>query len=197
MNETWESCGRIASGGGVLSIGVDAQGRTWLATGGGVLVAADGGWKPLPLPAVIEQAGLVGSAGSDWWVAGLSGSLILTWDGGKSWASAWTDQVREPITCFAASPRYGGDITLLAGTAGAGVLRSSDGGRRWQLSNFGLEEFTILALAAAGDWRRRQVVFAGTTDGVYRSSGGGRAWKSVGLKGLTVQCLAAAHRPPP
>jgi hypothetical protein len=196
MVQTWQRSGRIAAGGGVLSIGVDVKRRTWLATSGGVLVAEDGGWRPLPLPSPVERAGLVGSADSDWWVAGLSGGLALTWDGGTSWALAWIDQVSELITCFAVSPRYGRDLTLLAGTAGAGILRSSGGGRRWQLSNFGLEEFTILALATAGDWSRRQVVFAGTADGVYRSSGGGRAWKAVGLKGLTVQCLAAARRPP-
>jgi hypothetical protein len=196
MNQIWRSCGRVTAGGGVLSIDVNAKGQTWLATGGGVFHFADGGWQPLPLPGAVEQAGAVGSAGTDWLVAGLSGGLFLTWDGGKSWASTWTDQVSEPVTCFATSPRYGGDITLLAGTAGAGVLRSSDGGRRWRLSNFGLEEFTILALETAGDWMRRQVVFAGTADGVYRSSGGGRAWKAVGLEGLSVQCLAAARMPP-
>jgi len=195
LGETWQRIGAIATGGSVLSIRAGAMGQTWLATGGGILSDAAGGWRPLPEPVPLDQAGLVGAVGSDWWVAGLSGGLILTWDGGRSWASAWIDQVSEPITCFAASPRYESDITLLAGTAGAGVLRSTDGGRRWQLSNFGLEEYTILALATAGDWSRRQVVFAGAADGVYRSSGGGRAWKSVGLRGLTVQSLAAGPVP--
>jgi len=161
------------------------------------LVAEDGGWRPLSLPAPVERAGLVGSGGFR-----LVGGRSLRrtgpdMDGGTSWALAWIDQVSELITCFAVSPRYGRDLTLLAGTAGAGILRSSGGGRRWQLSNFGLEEFTILALATAGDWSRRQVVFAGTADGVYRSSGGGRAWKAVGLRGLTVQCLAGRPRRPP
>jgi hypothetical protein len=127
-------------------------------------------------------------------VAGISGGLILTWDGGRSWASAWIDQITEPIACIAKSATYERDITLLAGTSGAGVLRSTDGGRRWRMSNFGLEEYSILALATAGDWSRRQVVFAGTADGVYRSSGGGRAWKAVGLRGLAVQALAAGRK---
>jgi hypothetical protein len=83
---------------------------------------------------------------------------------------------------------------VLAGTLGAGVLRSTDGGRRWLLSNFGLQNFTILALATAGDWTRREVAFAGTLDGVYRSIGGGRAWKFAGLDGLAIQAVAASTR---
>jgi photosystem II stability/assembly factor-like uncharacterized protein len=83
---------------------------------------------------------------------------------------------------------------VLAGTLGAGVLRSTDGGRRWLLSNFGLQDFTILAAASAGDWTRREVAFAGTTDGIYRSIGGGRAWKSAGLNGFTIQAIAASKR---
>jgi photosystem II stability/assembly factor-like uncharacterized protein len=197
MSETWQRSGVIAAGGSVLSMRTGPSRHTWIVTGGGILSDAEDGWRPLPESAPMEQAGLVGSASSDWWVAGLYGGLILTWDGGRTWASAWMDQVTEPVTCFAASPRYASDITLLAGTAGAGVLRSIDGGRRWQLSNFGLREFTVLALATAGDWSRRQVVFLGTADGVYRSSGGGRAWKPAGLDGLAVQSLATGHNPPP
>lgn len=197
MSETWQRSGAIAAGGSVLSMRTSLKQHTWIVTGGGILSDDGSGWRPLPGSAPMEQTGLVGSADTDWWVAGLSGGLILTWDGGRSWGSAWIDQVSDPVTCFAASPRYASDITLLAGTAGAGVLRSTDGGRRWQLSNFGLREFTILALATAGDWSRRQVVFVGAADGVYRSSGGGRAWKSAGLEGLVVQALAAGQRPPP
>jgi photosystem II stability/assembly factor-like uncharacterized protein len=93
---------------------------------------------------------------------------------------------------MAFSPRWTSDRVMLAGTAGAGVLRSIDGGRRWLLSNFGLQDYTVLALAPATDWSRREVIFAGTVDGAYRSSGGGRAWKPAGLAGLPVQALAAS-----
>jgi hypothetical protein len=197
MRDAWKRMGAIAVGGTVLSVSAGADGQTWLASGGGIQSAGNGLWRPPPQPVPMEQVGLVASAGADWYVTGLSGGLILTWDGGRSWASPWIDEVTEPITCIVVSATYEKDITLLAGTSGAGVLRSTDGGRRWRLSNFGLQEFSILALATAGDWSRRQVVFAGTADGVYRSSGGGRAWKPVGLKGFAVQALATGRRPPP
>jgi hypothetical protein len=196
MSRNWQRIGAISSGGSVMSVCTGPDGRSWLATGSGILTGATGNWRPLPEQMPMEQVGLVAAAGPDWFLAGLSGGLILTWDGGRTWASAWIDEIDDPIACISPSATYGKDITLLAGTVGAGVLRSTDGGRRWRLSNFGLEEFSILALTTAGDWSRRQVVFAGTADGIYRSSGGGRAWKVVGLRGFAVQSLAAGHKPP-
>jgi photosystem II stability/assembly factor-like uncharacterized protein len=82
---------------------------------------------------------------------------------------------------------------LLAGTNGAGILRSTDGGRRWYLSNFGLRDFAILDLATAPDWSRREILFAGSPGGIYRSSGGGRAWKHAGLEDIAVVALAVSQ----
>ena len=138
--------------------------------------------------------GALGNAEGVHWIAGGQSALIRTTDDGASWGFCWLDGVQQIVACIAASPRFWADRAVLAGTLGAGVLRSTDGGRRWLLSNFGLQDFTILALATAGDWTRREVAFAGTLDGVYRSIGGGRAWKFAGLNGLAIQALAASKR---
>jgi photosystem II stability/assembly factor-like uncharacterized protein len=188
----WQRVGQVAAGGSVLSVQASADGQVWAAAGGSVWACTNKGWQPVPQSRPLPQVSLVAAAGGDWWAAGAAGGLVQTWDGGRSWSACWIDQVAEPIVCCAASPRYAVDRTLLAGTAGAGVLRSTDSGRRWLLSNFGLQEFTILALAVATDWARREMVFAGTLDGVYRSSSGGRAWKPAGLAGIAVQALAAS-----
>ncbi len=81
---------------------------------------------------------------------------------------------------------------MLAGTDGAGLLRSTDGGRYWRYSSFGLQDFSITALVAAPDWNNREVVFAATATGLYRSPNGGRAWKSAnrGLEGCIVLSIA-------
>ena len=73
---------------------------------------------------------------------------------------------------------------------GSHILRSRDGGRIWQLANFGLRNFTVISLAAAPVWERREPVFAGTLDGVYYSPNAGRAWKYCGLAGQVVLALA-------
>jgi photosystem II stability/assembly factor-like uncharacterized protein len=91
-----------------------------------------------------------------------------------------------------ASPSFARDRVLLAGTAGTGILRSTDGGRNWQLSNFGLHDFSILAVATAPEWGRREVSFAGTAHGLYRTPNGGRAWKKMDLGDGAFQSLAMA-----
>lgn len=192
MTGTWNRLGPIAWGGSVLSIGANRRGQAWLATGGAIWTATEQGWRPLAQAQPLPQVGFVGVSGRDWWASGLAGELVSTFDGGRNWSRPWTDQVTAPVTCLAVSPRYMTDATVLAGTSGAGVLRTTDAGRRWLLSNYGLRDFTILALATATDWSRRELVFAGTVEGVYRSSGGGRAWKPVGLDGFTVQALATS-----
>ena len=190
----WQKLALIAEGGSVFSIQTDQTGETWLATGAGILRQAKQGWEPIPqsqpLPSIVALCAEPGEKNR--WAAGLTGELVRTRNRGQSWERCWLDHIDAPIVCFAVSPRYSSDSTLLAGTNGAGLLRSTDGGRRWLLSNFGLQNFTILALATATDWTRREVVFAGTLAGVYRSSGGGRAWKQAGLEGKVIQALAAS-----
>jgi photosystem II stability/assembly factor-like uncharacterized protein len=192
----WQQSGPIAQGGSVFDIEVSSTGQRWLASGAGILRQTEHGWEPIPqsrpLPVI---SALRAAPGRDiWWAAGLGGNLLRSQDAGQAWQAGWLDQVTEPIICLAVSPRYSTDHTVLAGTNGAGVLRSTNGGRRWLLSNFGLQNFTILGLAMATDWSRREVVFAGTLAGVYRSSGGGRAWKQVGLADKAIQTLAASDQ---
>lgn len=181
----------------VWDIQANSSADAWLITDLGIIARDRDDWRLIPLPPDIVDMGgpgALGSAGGVHWLAGGQSALIRTTDNGASWGFCWLDGVQQGVACITASPRFGADRTVLAGTLGAGVLRSTDGGQRWLLSNFGLQEFTILALATAGDWTRREVAFAGTLDGIYRSVGGGRAWKLAGLNGLAIQALAASKR---
>ncbi len=135
--------------------------------------------------ALVDVAGCV--------IAGdAAGGMRYSPNSGQHWYTAWDDEVASPITCFTVSPADATSLTLLAGTADAGILRSSDGGRRWSLVNVGLGDYTILTLTTIATWAVREIVFAGTGDGVYRSPNGGRAWKraNCGLEGLAIQALA-------
>jgi photosystem II stability/assembly factor-like uncharacterized protein len=135
---------------------------------------------------------------------GLQGQLLRSTDRGESWYRGRAPQLPEVlISCLTASPTFRRDGVVLAGTDGAGVLRSTNGGADWQLTNFGLEDLRVVALATApgedqlgvpyhrvGRW----LAFAATTTGLYRSPNGGRAWQQLDLGSthLAVQALAVS-----
>jgi photosystem II stability/assembly factor-like uncharacterized protein len=84
---------------------------------------------------------------------------------------------------------------ILAGTATAGVFRSTDSGQNWQASNVGIEDETILALAGNPSF-----LFASARPddqghgGVFRSADGGQTWSlsNSGLEGRYILSLLAA-----
>ncbi len=114
-----------------------------------------------------------------------------------SWQAAWTDNVQEPALCFAPAPDVAESGVVLAGCAGGGVMRSTDSGLSWYLSNFGMQDFNVLSLAWAPPtpptvWPAWQVVFAGAENGLYRSPNGGRGWRRCeGVSGV-IQTVAVA-----
>ena len=69
--------------------------------------------------------------------------------------------------------------TVLAGTGGGGIYRSTDSGQSWVLSNTGNASIETRAFAMIGT-----TIFAGTNGGVYRSTDGGQTWTSANT-GLT------------
>lgn len=114
-----------------------------------------------------------------------------------SWQAAWTDSVHDAALCFAPAPNVAESGVVLAGAAGSGVLRSTDSGLSWYLSNFGMQDFNVLSLAwaplaPASAWPAWEVVFAGAENGLYRSPNGGRGWRRCeGVTGV-VQAIAIA-----
>lgn len=192
MASAWNDLGNIAPGGTVFALARDGHGHVWLATGAGLFVQEGVCWQPLrygqPLPVLTALAASADTV----FVGGARGELLYTRDGGRQWYRGRQDQVTTTITCIAPSPDFERDGIALAGTSGAGILRTADGGRTWALCNFGLEDFIVTALATAPTWGRREFVFAVTEHGLYRSPNGGRAWKrsDAGLEGISIQTLA-------
>ncbi len=66
--------------------------------------------------------------------------------------------------------------TLLTGSSGAGIFRSTDGGNTWNTSNTGLQSLDIYAFA-----EKDSVIFAGSAQGLYRSTDDGVSWSYDGL----------------
>jgi len=180
---------RVPAGGTVLGVAATGDGRLWAASPAGLFHYRDGQWRPVPtLPAA--QAGAVIARDRLVLAAGLTRDTNYSVDAGQTWYPCLMEQVSAPLSCFAISPNFTRDTTLLAATQGDGILRSRDAGRLWQLANFGLRSFTVLSLAVGPVWERREPVFAGTLDGVYYSPNAGRAWKFCGLAGQAVLALA-------
>ena len=75
--------------------------------------------------------------------------------------------------------RPGDPTTMLAGTGGAGIFRSGDGGASWMPSQTGLPvDLMIAAIAFAPS--APDTVYAATREGgAVRSNDGGRSWQQV------------------
>jgi photosystem II stability/assembly factor-like uncharacterized protein/uncharacterized phage protein gp47/JayE len=81
------------------------------------------------------------------------------------------------------------DRTIFAGTAGSGVFRSQDNGKRWQQVNHNLTDLEIRCLAINSN----NNLFAGTAKGgVFRSTNQGDFWAAInqGLTNTDVQAIA-------
>ncbi len=71
-----------------------------------------------------------------------------------------------------------GDVSLLAGTYGAGIFRSDDGGKSWQPSNEGLSATALQTIGP--DPTQPGALLCGTEPGrAFRSEDGGRSWKEL------------------
>lgn len=115
-------------------------------------------------------------------VGGLPHGVAFSLDNGENWQAAWMDGVDSPVICMATDPRVEETGVVLAGASGGGLLRSKDRGASWWVCNFGLLDYTLLTIAWApvapdGMWPTREVVFAGTEEGVYRSPNAGLGWR--------------------
>ena len=73
---------------------------------------------------------------------------------------------------------------LFAGTADAGVFRSTDDGASWQPVNTGLGDHHVHTLERHPS--NPAILFAGTDEGVYKSVDGGDTWQAInsGLPGV-------------
>ena len=207
---TWQKNTSLPDNATVLGIsGVKnnerGAGDLWICSPIGIFCEKNGQFtQPLDgLP--FHGASAVLALGKDVLVAGYPNTLFRSPDGGKTWFSSRVEQISSAVTCFAASPNFKADATVLAGSDGDGILRSSDGGNSWQLSNFGLGSLNILSLSCALVWKREvasnsvvythEIIFAGTESGVYQSPNAGRAWRFAGAGLPQVPVLSIAVSP--
>ncbi len=113
------------------------------------------------------------------------GTLLLSGDGGQSWAlpGAGLPECRQ-VASLAVSPDFARDQTLLTGLVGLGIFRSTDGGRLWKPASVGLASMSVQELILSPGFASDQLAFVRVaTGGPYRSSDGGHTWQELDLPG--------------
>ena len=125
-------------------------------------------------------------------LAGTTQGLWISEDNGGTWSRTTSKQ----LVINAVSAQPGG--TILLGTEGAGVLRSTDHGRTWVASNTGFSEQFVYKLLFDTADDRLIVVVRGAPgySGVFVSQGAAGRWVRLGdgLDGREVLSLALLGR---
>ncbi len=128
-------------------------------------------------------------------LAGISGGVARSSDGGESWLAIPLRAPAPLVTCLAAAPGFAAGGCILAGTFEDGVFRSTDGGATWLAVNHGLFDHSIYALTLSPRFAEDRLAYAGTSSGIYKSENGGRLWQDLSMPAGddTVLSLALAE----
>ncbi len=148
-------------------------------------------------PAIFVLATVLGSVAPRVLAVPSQGSASPTMAPGSSRLSGdnvWTQLVADwDVRALVLSPAVVTDHTVFAGVFGAGIYRSTDGGRLWSLSSSGLDSLNILALDVSPQYTQNATLIATTSDaGVFMSFDGGETWvpSSVGLTDTLIADVA-------
>jgi photosystem II stability/assembly factor-like uncharacterized protein len=203
---TWQTIATLPENGAIAGIsGEMGANNLWVCSLEGLFFEKNGVSLHQAGDIPFRSASAVFAIGKSVLAAGYPNYIIYSPDEGRSWFSSRVEPISSAVTRFAASPNFNRDSTLLAGTDGDGILRSTDCGNSWQLSNFGLGSLHILDVVCAPAWDREiasgsvvyhyEIAFAATEGGVYMSPNAGRAWRfsGDGLPAVPVLSMAVSR----
>ncbi len=121
---------------------------------------------------------------------------FFTKDAGRQWEERMSGMKEVHIvTAIAINPK---DPAVLYGGTTGGIYRSEDGAMTWKKINNGLiPETELMASMALGvnaieiDRLNPDIVYAGTTKGLFRTPNKGEQWERIGqsIAGLYVSCI--------
>jgi len=191
---TWERMATDLSTYRVLFLALDPQHPATVYAGtmmDAVYKSPDGGQHWMPYNAglkehisVVNQL-IFDPRDSEKIYAATTVGVFYTSDGGRDWNERMTGMKEVHIVvAIALDPKR--PNTLYAGTTG-GAYRSRDGGNTWKKVNNGLVPVEILdASMALGvntlviDPVNTEVMYAGTTRGLFKSTNGAESWTRIG-----------------
>ncbi len=176
-------------GGNVKVLATDPSGRIWAGTRG-IFTSDDGGesWTEVMHDEIIRSIAF--GPGGEVYAGSESGYVFFSSDTGETWENI------QPATDsrIAALFTQGAD-TLLAGTDGDGLNRTTDLGESWMRVSSGLRGLGVRSIMKD---ESTQFVFVSSDSGVFRSSDGGAGWAKLsgglGPSGSPVNDIAANSR---
>lgn len=161
--------------------------------GRGIFKSTDGGrtWSPTatPFDAVTPTELAPGVAAGQLYAATLETGLLRSSNRGDVWTGGVEEGYAQPIVLALAVNPHDPQV-LYAAAAGAGLLKTTDGGLTWQL--VGREIGSSFILAIAVDPREPATVYVGTAGGgVYATEDDGASWTPLndGLFNVNVTSL--------
>jgi len=193
--ETWE----VVRGGGVSKIffspGYEADRTVYFIASRTVHRSVDGGdtWSPFSAGLPELEIWDLAFAGDSLFAATYGAGIYRYDPGSEQWI--WKSHGIIPrIVSLAISPAFATDRTVYAGTWGAGVFVSTDGGMSW--NGPALAGKWIEGLALSPDYPTDGTVFAATSDYVYRSADRGETWERLqaGMTNRIVSAIAVSPR---
>jgi photosystem II stability/assembly factor-like uncharacterized protein len=167
--------------------------------GGEIFKTVNGGrtWRAIAVPAKVQSLAIDSQTAATMF-AGTNRGIYRSRDGGGSWhlvsvrggppPGRWGVYARDRIQVIVVDPLDPANV--YAGLGRGGVLKSSDGGDTWVVSNAGLTDKRVRALAI--DPRDSRNVYVSTDGGVFRTTNGAHSWHSFnrGLAGTSVATFA-------
>jgi photosystem II stability/assembly factor-like uncharacterized protein len=163
----------------------------WAAGDDGVWRSVDGGKTWGKVRVEPAHALLVDPSDPDRVYAANAQDVQVTTDGGLSWQTLPAGPRPGGALALAADPAVPGH--LLAGTIGAGVYSSTDGGATWTASGLGLVN-TAVAAVAFDD--ADTAIFVAGAAGVYRTLDGGATWDLTSFGGAKAVAVSGSPSDP-
>jgi hypothetical protein len=175
----------------------------WTRNGIGPLQAADAGYTGVNGLGLVELAGRVTDFAYDSrhrtvYASVATGGLFRSSDAGAHWVSVGENLPTQLVGSVGYTPADGGTLVVVTGDGsfgrssleGAGVFRSTDGGRSWQRAAGAPSD--AFGFRVAVDASNPRVVYAATGAGLFRSDDAARSFHNVALP--TGACAGKSNR---
>jgi photosystem II stability/assembly factor-like uncharacterized protein len=131
-------------------------------------------------------------------LAGSSGRVFLTSDGGATWTTSLPVLTVPTYASFNANVAFASNSVLYvaseaAAASGTKIVKSVNGGATWTAADSGLPKVPVLKIQI--DPRNANTLYAGTYLGIYRSTDAGATWTKYG-NGLPNVAVSDLYMPP-
>jgi len=109
----------------------------------------------------------------------IAGGIASSNDRGVTWQIATLGLPTPIVSTIRVSPDFQHDAMVFVATLEDGVLRSNDGGKSFERSNFHLFDYNVNSLCLSTDYPQDKTLFAGSDSGIFRSRNRGKSWREM------------------